>query len=184
MSRNGKIPVIIPEKVKAEVKDNFVCVEGPKGKLEKAFDQSVTIVLEEGQISVRPVSANKHSRSMFGTARSIIKNMVNGVVSGYKKELEISGVGFRASLNGNLLQMSLGLSHEIKYTVPDGVKVTVGDSPKGHVNHVLAVEGADKHMVGQVAADIKSYAPMEPYKGKGVAIVGEFVRRKEGKKSK
>jgi large subunit ribosomal protein L6 len=177
MSRNGKIPVAIPEKVKASVADCRVSIEGPKGKLVKQFDKSIEIVLENNAFSVRPVKDSRLARAMHGTARSIISSMVEGVVKGYNKKLEIHGVGFRASLNGKVLGLNLGYSHDIKYEIPEGIIVTVTENTK------LSVDGPDKHMVGQVAADIKSYFPVEPYKGKGVRIVGEYVRRKEGKKT-
>ena len=115
-------------------------------------------------------------KAMHGTVRAILQNMVTGVVEGYSKSLEIHGVGFRAALKGKILNLSLGYSHEINYEVAEGVTVTITENTK------LKVEGVDKHMVGQVTADIKSYYPVEPYKGKGVRIVGEYVRRKEGKK--
>jgi len=177
MSRIGKLPVAIPDKVKVSVADNTVNVEGPKGKLEKHFDRNVTITVEENEVKVSPANNSRPARAMYGTARSIIDNMVNGVVNGYSKDLIIEGVGFRAALNGQNLNLNLGYSHDINYTVPAGVTITITDNTK------LKVEGADKHMVGQVAADIKHFYPVEPYKGKGVRIVGEYVRRKEGKKT-
>ena len=177
MSRLGKIPVIIPDKVKAQVENNRVIIEGPKGKLEKDFDKAVNITLDDGKIVVTPAGKSRHSRAMYGTARKIVSNMVNGVVEGYSKSLEIHGVGFRAALKGKILSLSLGYSHEINYEVPEGVVLTITENTR------IKVEGPDKHMVGQVTADIKSYYPVEPYKGKGVRIVGEFVRRKEGKKT-
>ena len=176
MSRLGKLPVTIPDKVKAQVADNCVTIEGPKGKLEKSFDKVVSISLEEGSLVVSPVDKSRLGKAMHGTVRAILQNMVTGVVEGYSKSLEIHGVGFRAALKGKILNLSLGYSHEINYEVAEGVTVTITENTK------LKVEGVDKHMVGQVTADIKSYYPVEPYKGKGVRIVGEYVRRKEGKK--
>ena len=176
MSRLGKIPVTIPDKVKAQVADNSVTIEGPKGKLEKSFDKVVSISLEEGSLVVSPVDKSRLGKAMHGTVRAILQNMVTGVVEGYSKSLEIHGVGFRAALKGKILKLSLGYSHEINYEVAEGVTLKITENTK------LKVEGVDKHMVGQVTADIKSYYPVEPYKGKGVRIVGEYVRRKEGKK--
>ena len=176
MSRLGKLPIAIPDQVKAAVDGNHVTIEGPKGKLEKSFDEIVSITLADGNISVTPVGKSRLAKAMHGTVRAIILNMVKGVVDGYTKSLEIHGVGFRAALKGKILNLSLGYSHEINYEVAEGVTVTITENTK------LKVEGVDKHMVGQVTADIKSYYPVEPYKGKGVRIVGEYVRRKEGKK--
>ncbi|MGF1484646.1 MAG: 50S ribosomal protein L6 [Opitutales bacterium] len=177
MSRIGKLPVLIPDKVKVNIEDNTVQVEGPKGKLSKAFDRAVSIVVEEGTVKVSPNGNSRHSRAMYGTTRAIIDGMVSGVVSGYTKSLEIEGVGFKAILKGKVLDLALGYAHPINYKIPDGITVTVADNTK------IKVEGADKQMVGQVAADIRSFYPAEPYKGKGVRIVGQFVRRKEGKKT-
>lgn len=177
MSRIGKLPVPVLDKAKVTVDGTTVSVEGPKGKLEKTFDRSVNIELKDNEIVVTPADKSRHARAMFGTARSIINNMVIGVVEGYKKQLEIKGVGFRAALKGNLLDLSLGYSHPIEMPIPEGITVTVAENTK------LTVEGADKQVVGEVTATIYSYFPAEPYKGKGVHIVGQYVRRKEGKKS-
>lgn len=160
-----------------EIKGNTVHVEGPKGKLEKTFHRCVAIRESDGEISVELANRSRLARSMQGTARSIIYNMVDGVLNGYSKDLEIHGVGFRASVQGNILDLSLGYSHPIQHKIPEGVTVTVAENTK------VKVEGADKQLVGQVTAAIKSYYPVEPYKGKGVRIVGDFVRRKEGKKT-
>jgi large subunit ribosomal protein L6 len=176
MSRIGKLPVPVL-KAKVTVDGSTINVEGPKGKLEKTFDRSVNIELVENEVIVTPADKSRHSRAMFGTARSIINNMVIGVTEGYKKQLEIKGVGFRAALKGNLLDLSLGYSHPIEMPIPEGITVTVVENTK------LTVEGADKQVVGEVTATIFSYFPAEPYKGKGVHIVGQYVRRKEGKKS-
>jgi len=176
MSRLGKLPVTIPDNVKAQVDGNTVTIEGPKGKLEKSFDKVVSITLEDGSIAVSPVNSSRLAKAMHGTVRAIILNMVNGVVDGYVKNLEIHGVGFRAALNGKILKLQLGYSHDINYEIDESVKVSIAENTK------IKVEGPDKQMVGQVTADIKSYYPVEPYKGKGVRIVGEYVRRKEGKK--
>lgn len=177
MSRIGKLPVPVLDKAKVTVDGTTVSVEGPKGKLEKTFDRSVNIELKDNEVVVSPADNSRHARAMFGTARSIINNMVIGVVDGYKKQLEIKGVGFRAALKGNLLDLSLGYSHPIEMPIPEGITVTVAENTK------LTVEGADKQVVGEVTATIYSYFPAEPYKGKGVHIVGQYVRRKEGKKS-
>lgn len=177
MSRIGKLPVPILDKATVTVDGNTVRAEGPKGKLVKTFDRSVNIELVDGEIRVSPANKSRIAKAMYGTARSIINNMVFGVVNGFEKKLEINGVGFRATLKGDILDLSLGYSHPINFKVPEGITVTVADNTK------ITVQGADKQVVGEVAASIYSYYPVEPYKGKGVRIVGQYVRRKEGKKS-
>ena len=175
MSRIGKLPVDIPEKVTVSIESNMVSVEGPKGKLSHQFPNAVTISQEDASVSVEPANNSRFARAMYGTARALIANMVNGVTEGYSKDLEISGVGFRAALNGNKLDMNLGYSHPCIFDIPEGITITVTDNTK------LKVEGIDKQLVGEVAASIRAFYPPEPYKGKGVKIVGEYVRRKEGK---
>lgn len=177
MSRIGKLPVALPGTVKVAVNGNRVTVEGPKGKLARDFDQAVKITVEDSQVVVSPASSSRHANAMWGTARSIIKAMVEGVQNPFERKLEIEGVGFKANLKGNVLDLALGYSHPIHYNVPEGITITIDGGTK------VKVVGPDKHLVGQVAADIKSYYPVEPYKGKGVRIVGQFVRRKEGKKT-
>lgn len=176
MSRIGKQPISIPEKVKIDVKaDNTVLVEGPKGKVQKTFAPVVKISVANKQVTFAPTEETRFSRAMYGTARSIVAGMVKGVTEGYIKELEIQGVGFKANLKGKQIDLALGYSHPIIFDIPEGIKVTITDQTK------LKVEGPDKQLVGAVTAEIRSYYPPEPYKGKGVRIVGERVRRKEGK---
>ncbi|MEM0967519.1 MAG: 50S ribosomal protein L6 [Verrucomicrobiota bacterium] len=177
MSRIGKLPVAIPDKVKAEITDNTVKIDGPKGSLSQTFDTSVKIEFADGEIRVSPNDSSRRAKAMYGTARSIIANMVAGVVDGFSKKLFIEGVGFRASVSGKVLNLALGYSHPINFAIPEGITITVADNTK------VTVEGADKQVVGACAASIKNYYPAEPYKGKGVRIEGEFVRRKEGKKT-
>lgn len=177
MSRIGKLPITVPSPVKVTVDGATVSVDGPKGKLRKQFDTSVKVVVGDGQVLVEPGHGGRHAKAMWGTTRSIIEGMVQGVQTPYVRELVIEGVGFKAQLNGNVLDLALGYSHPIRYQVPQGITVTIDGGTK------VKVEGADKHLVGQVSADIKSYYPVEPYKGKGVRIVGQYVRRKEGKKT-
>ncbi len=177
MSRIGKLPVAVPEKVKVTVNGSEVAVEGPKGKLSKTFESCVSIKVEDGNVIVSPLDDSRHANAMYGTARSIINGMVAGVQQPYSKKLEIEGVGFKAVLKGQILDLALGYSHAILYNVPAGITITIDGGTK------LTVEGCDKQVVGQVAADIKGFKPVEPYKGKGVRIVGEYVRRKEGKKT-
>lgn len=176
MSRIGKQPVPIPDKVKIDVKsDNTVLVEGPKGKVQKTFAPVVRISIANKKVTFAPTEESRFSRAMYGTARSVVAGMVKGVTDGYSKELEIQGVGFKANLKGKQIDLALGYSHPILFDIPDGIKVTVTDQTK------LKIEGADKQLVGAVTAEIRSFYPPEPYKGKGVRIVGERVRRKEGK---
>ncbi len=177
MSRIGKLPVPVLDKVNATIDGQTVRVEGPRGKLEKTFDRSVNIELADGEIRVTPASNSSHAKAMYGTARSIINNMVVGVVEGYKKQIELKGVGFRAALKGKVLDLSLGYSHPCLLDIPEDITVTVVENTK------ITIEGADKQAVGEVTASIYAFYPAEPYKGKGVHIVGQYVRRKEGKKS-
>ncbi len=175
MSRTGKLPVPVPDKVTVSVKDTTVSVEGPKGKLSKTFAPAVKIAVADDGVTVQPADSSRFAGAMLGTARSIIANMVHGVNEGFSKNLQINGVGFRASVSGNILDLSVGYSHPIRYEIPQGITVAVAENTK------LKVEGIDKQMVGAVAADIKRFYPPEPYKGKGIHIEGEFVVRKEGK---
>ena len=175
MSRVGKVPVTIPAKVKVEVKDTTVSVDGPKGKITRTFAPVVSIALADSKVTVKPKDDSRFSRAMFGTARSVIAGMVKGAAEGFVKDLEITGVGFKAALKGKQLDLALGYSHQILFDIPEGIKVTVADGTK------VKIEGADKQLVGMVASQIRSFYPPEPYKGKGVKIVGERVRRKEGK---
>jgi large subunit ribosomal protein L6 len=175
MSRVGKVPVIIPAKVKVDVKNTTVLVEGPKGKVSRTFAPVVSITVADSKVTVAPTEETRFSRAMYGTTRSIIASMVKGVTDGYKKDLEIQGVGFKAALKGKQLDLALGYSHPILFDIPEGIKINVVEGTK------LSVEGCDKQLVGMVTSQIRSFYPPEPYKGKGVRIVGERVRRKEGK---
>ncbi|MEY3391450.1 MAG: ribosomal protein [Verrucomicrobiota bacterium] len=177
MSRIGKQPVNIPDKVTVSVKDNVVVVKGPKGELSKPFPKEIGVVADAKVVNVSDLTEKKTAGALHGTVRAIIRNMVEGVATGYSKTLLIEGVGFKALLKGNVLDLALGYSHPIRYTIPAGVNVVVTDGTK------LVITGADRHMVGQVASTIKLYKPVEPYKGKGVRVEGEYVRRKEGKKT-
>ena len=176
MSRIGKQPVPIPDKVKVDIKDgNNVFVEGPKGKVQKQFADAVKIAITDKKVIVTPTSDSRFARAMYGTARSIIAGMVKGVTDGYTKDLEIQGVGFKAVLKGKQIDLSLGYSHPILHDIPEGIKITIADGTK------IKVEGCDKQTVGQITAEIRAYYKPEPYKGKGVRLGGERVRRKEGK---
>jgi large subunit ribosomal protein L6 len=175
MSRIGKQPIAIPPKVKVEINGQKVQVEGPKGKLKWELPKRTSLKVDGGQIIVSRVNEESQSKAMHGLSRALLNNMVKGVTVGFVKKLEIQGVGFKAAVQGKVVNLSLGYSHPINYTIPDQVKVTVEDNTK------LTVEGPDKRIVGQVAAEIRSFYPPEPYKGKGVRYVGEHVERKEGK---
>ena len=175
MSRIGKLPVPIPEKVKVRVQDRKVVVEGPKGKLELDLPRRTAVKVEDGKVLVSRDGDDAQAKAMHGLCRALVNNMVQGVSQGFVKKLEIQGVGFRAALAGRKITMSLGYSHPCEYDVPEGVTVKVEN------NTQITVEGADKHLVGQVAADLRAFYPPEPYKGKGVRYVGEQVRRKQGK---
>jgi len=175
MSRIGKQPVLIPDKVKVTVDGGTVLVEGPKGKVTRTFAPAVKVSVADKKVTFAPTEQTRFANAMYGTARSVVAGMVKGVTEGYAKDLEIQGVGFKANLKGNQLDLALGYSHPILMEIPEGIKVTVTEQTK------LKVEGADKQLVGAVTAEIRGYYPPEPYKGKGVRIVGERVRRKEGK---
>lgn len=176
MSRVGQKTINLPEKVTVNVTGGgAVTVEGPKGKLEWQLPAGITVAQEDGSVSLQRESDHRKLRSLHGTARSLINNMVKGVTDGFAKELEIQGVGFRAAVKGDKLDLSLGKSHPILHPIPDEITVTVTDNTK------IKVEGINKQVVGQFAAEVRSYYPPEPFKGKGVRYVGEYVRRKAGK---
>ncbi len=179
MSRVGKQLITVPPKVAVKVSPgNSVHVDGPKGKLNVSLPECVAIAIDDGKVKVTRANEERFSRAMHGTAQRLIANMIKGVTDGFRKDLEIHGVGFRAAVKGNVLDLSLGQSHPRLHPIPTGIKITVTDNTK------IAVEGVDKQLVGQVASDIRAYYPPEPYKGKGVRYVGEYVRRKAGKSVK
>ncbi|MFR6033068.1 MAG: 50S ribosomal protein L6 [Bacilli bacterium] len=180
MSRIGKLPVVVPAGVKVSIDGGTVNIEGPKGKLSQTFDSSaVSIKFENNEIHVAPSSESRFSQAMHGTVRSIIAGMVKGVVENFVKVLEIKGVGFKAELKGKVLTLALGYAHPCIYEILGNFRCNRRNSTE----ILLTVSSASKKMVGQVASDIKHFYPVEPYKGKGVRIHGEFVRRKEGKKT-
>jgi len=176
MSRIGKKPVGLVNGVSATISGQTVEVKGPKGTRSFTATDDVTIAMVDDAIKVTPRGTSKRARQQWGMARSMVENLVIGVSTGFKKELEIQGVGYRAAMNGNILKLSLGYSHEVNFDVPAGVTVT---SPK---QTEIVVEGIDQQLVGQVAANIREWRKPEPYKGKGIRYKGEFVFRKEGKK--
>jgi large subunit ribosomal protein L6 len=176
MSRIGLKNITLPEKVSVKAdSDGNVFVEGPKGKLEWTMPEGITLETEEGTVTVKRATEHRRLKALHGTSRSLISNMVEGVTNGYVKELEIQGVGFRATVKGKALDLALGKSHPILHPIPEGLTVTVDK------NTAIKVEGIDKQMVGQFAAEVRRYYPPEPFKGKGVRYVGERVRRKAGK---
>ncbi len=175
MSRIGKMPVVIPEKVKVEVKGRRVLVEGPKGKLGFELPRRTTAAIAGGQLTVAREGDEAEARANHGLARALIQNMVKGVSDGFVKKLEIHGVGFKAVVQGSVVNMALGYSHPINYPIPDQIKVTVAENTK------ITIEGPDRQVVGQVAAELRGFYPPEPYKGKGVRYAGEHIVRKEGK---
>jgi large subunit ribosomal protein L6 len=176
MSRVGKKAVALPSGVTANVAGQTVNVKGPKGALSLALHDDVSAKLEAGGIRVDPRNESNRARAMWGTHRALVANLIEGVTKGFTEKLEISGVGYRAALQGKNLQIQLGFSHDIVFPIPEGITVTV---PK--VTEIV-VTGIDRQKVGQVAAEIRSFRPPEPYKGKGVKYATEFVFRKEGKK--
>ncbi len=175
MSRTGKKTIAIPEKVKASIQGGQVHVEGPQGKLFLNLPKGVTVLVEGNQMNVNRENDERVAKANHGLARALIANMVKGVSEGFKRELDINGVGYRAEVKGNQLQLTLGYSHPVLYPIPAGIKVTV--EKQTHISLV----GADKQLVGQVASEIRSAKKPEPYKGKGVKYTEETIRRKAGK---
>jgi large subunit ribosomal protein L6 len=176
MSRIGKKAVPIPAGVTASVEGQTVKVKGPKGAMQVVLPDDVSVVMDKGEVKVDPRNDGKRARSMWGTSRTLVNNLVTGVTKGFEKKLEITGVGYRAALQGKNLQIALGYSHDVIYAVPEGIAIA---TPKPTE---IVVTGIDKQKVGQVAAEIRAFRPPEPYKGKGVKYAGEFIFRKEGKK--
>ena len=176
MSRVGKRPVAVPSGVTATVDGQTVKMKGPKGQLQFVVHNDVEVKLENGQVKVNPRVETNRARALYGTARAQVANLVEGVTKGFEKKLEITGVGYRAAMQGKNLQLALGYSHDVVYAIPEGITITVPKPTE------ITVTGSDIQRVGQVAAEIRSYRPPEPYKGKGVKYSDEFIFRKEGKK--
>lgn len=179
MSRIGKAPINVPEGVSITVDKNVVNVKGPKGELSQQIDPDITCKVEDGVVTVERPTEQKRHKSLHGLYRSLVSNMVEGVSNGYKKEMELVGVGYKAAVQNNVLELNLGYSHSIYFAVPEEIKVSA-ETVKGQ-NPKVTVEGIDKQLVGQVSAKIKSLRKVEPYKGKGIRFVGEHIRRKAGK---
>ena len=178
MSRIGNKPVVIPAGVTIDLKDNTVTVKGPKGELSYTFNQNITLVQNEGEVVFTRPDDSKENKTIHGTTRAVFNNMVVGVTEGFQRELELIGVGYRAQLQGNKLVLNVGYSHPVEFTPEEGLEIEVPSNTK------VIVKGYDKQKVGELAANIRGVRPPEPYKGKGIRYVDEFVRRKEGKTGK
>ena len=179
MSRIGKLPIELPAGVTVDVKDNVVTVKGPKGELKQAINPNLKLGIENGVLTVSRPDDSKESRAQHGLYRALINNMVVGVSTGYKKEMEIVGVGYKATANGQVLELALGYSHAIYLKMPPEVKVDA--KSERNKNPLITLESADKQLLGQICAKIRSFRKPEPYKGKGIKFVGEVIRRKSGK---
>jgi len=176
MSRIGKRPIPVPDKVTATIDGQHVSVKGPKGELSATLVDDVLVKLEDGAIEVQPRDESKRARSMWGMSRTIVNNLVTGVTDGFTRKLEINGVGYRAQMQGKNIQLQLGLSHDVVYQVPDGIEVKCPKPTE------IEISGIEKQRVGQVAAELRGLRPPEPYKGKGVKYAEERIIMKEGKK--
>ncbi|NDV63852.1 50S ribosomal protein L6 [Bacteroides sp. 224] len=179
MSRIGKLPINVPAGVTVNLKDDVVTVKGPKGELSQYVNPLISIAVENGQITLSRNSDEKQERAFHGLYRSLINNMVVGVSEGYKKELELVGVGYRAANNGNIIELSLGYTHPIYMQLPPEIKIET--KSERNKNPLIILESCDKQLLGQVCSKIRSFRKPEPYKGKGIKFVGEIIRRKSGK---
>lgn len=175
MSRIGKNAIPVPDKTTVSVTDGVVAVKGPLGALSKPVHSQVTVTVADGAVQVSPVNTSKLARSLWGTYASHVKNMIRGVNEKYQKQLDIQGVGYKAEMQGAALKLSVGFSHPVIVPVPAGIEVTV-------VKNLITIAGIDKELVGQFAANVRAFKKPEPYKGKGIRYVGEYVRQKQGKK--
>ncbi len=176
MSRIGKKPVPVPSGVTADVQGQTVKMKGPKGALQFVVPDDVAVVMDQGAIKLDPRNETKRARAMWGTSRTVVANLVTGVTKGFERKLEITGVGYRAAVQGKNLQIALGYSHDVVYPIPEGIAIATPRPTE------VVVTGIDRQKVGQVAAEIRAFRPPEPYKGKGVKYSNEFIFRKEGKK--
>ena len=179
MSRIGKLPIVLPAKVDVSIKDGVITVKGPKGELSQKLNPALTVKVEDGHIVVERPNDERQSRAQHGLYRALIHNMVVGVSEGYKKEMELVGVGYRATANGQVLELALGFSHAIYLRLPAEIKVEA--KSERNKNPLIILESSDKQLLGQVCAKIRSLRKPEPYKGKGIKFVGEVIRRKSGK---
>lgn len=178
MARIGKIPVVIPDKITVNLKENTITIKGPKGELSRSLPNCITVTQEENAIKVSPANTAIKSQQIHGLYRRLIANMVLGVTKGFEKKLSLQGVGYRCQVQGKTLILSVGFSHQVEIPSPDGILIAV------EANTNVTISGIDKELVGQVAANIRAIRPPEPYKGKGIRYVGEYVRQKVGKAGK
>jgi large subunit ribosomal protein L6 len=176
MSRIGNKAVAVPSGVTANVEGQTVKMKGPKGALQVVLHDDIVATMDKASVKIEPRNESKRARSLWGTSRTLVANLISGVTKGFEERLEITGVGYRAAVQGKNLQLQLGFSHDVNFPIPEGIAIV---TPKPTE---IVITGVDKQKVGQVAADIRSYRPPEPYKGKGVKYVGEYIFRKEGKK--
>ena len=176
MSKIGKKPILIPDKVEVKLEDNRIYVKGPKGDLSFEIRPEIGVKIENGQIEVFPKIQTKETKALWGTTRSLINNLVEGVTKGFKKQLEIQGIGYKAKVEGNELVLEVGFSHPVKKEIPEGLRVSVE-------KNIITVEGIDKQLVGEFAAQIRKVRPPDPYKGKGIRYLGERIKLKPGKKA-
>ena len=179
MSRVGRLPVVVPSGVEVKITGSHVKIKGPKGEMEFTFSPKIEIMFADGEIAVKRPSDAREMRSLHGTTRALIQNMITGVTEGYKKELQLVGVGYRASMTGKNLTLNVGYSHSVEIEPPSGITFEVGDRAQQ-----IFITGIDKQAVGQIAADIRKVRPPEPYKGKGIRYKDEYVRHKAGKAGK
>jgi large subunit ribosomal protein L6 len=179
VSRVGRLPVVVPSGVEVKIEGSHVKIKGPKGEMEYTFSPKIEITLNEGEVTIKRPSDARDMRSLHGTTRALIQNMVTGVTDGFQKELELVGIGYRANMQGNNLVLNVGYSHPVEIEPPQGITFEVGDR-----NQQIFVSGIDKQAVGQIAADIRKVRPPEPYKGKGIRYKDEYIRRKAGKAGK
>lgn len=184
MSRVGKKIIPVPPGVKVTVEDNLVKVEGPKGRLENRLPARISVELENGTLSVKRADEQKQTKALHGLTRSLLDNAVTGVTAGFKKELDVVGIGYRAEVRGKFLNLSLGFSHPIDYPVPEGITIKVERTPRALQNYVttIVISGIDRYRVGQTAAEIRGLRPPDPYRGKGVRYSDEVIKLKVGKK--
>lgn len=178
MSRIGKIPVKIPDKISINIENNNITVKGPKGQLSRTIPDTVSLITENNSIQVSPTSKSMKSQQIYGLYRRLISNMIQGVTEGFQKKLTMQGVGYRSQVQGKKLILSVGYSHQVEIPAPEGITISV------EANTTVLIVGIDKELVGQVAANIRSVRPPEPYKGKGIRYEGEYVRQKVGKAGK
>jgi len=176
MSRIGKKPVTVPAGVTAAIEGKTLSVKGPKGTLSMSLADEVSYAVEDGSISVQPINDTKRARSFWGMQRTLVQNLITGVTEGYSKTLQITGVGYRANVQGKNLKLQLGYSHDVDFMIPEGITIATPDQT------TVQISGIDKQQVGQVAAEIRRWRKPEPYKGKGIKYAGEYIFRKEGKK--